>query len=416
MEIGEHNIIEYLHSRTDLFNRREPIQVKEVISGNGSPENDGFVNFVFRISQGGRYYILKQARSYFQNRSLPTTMPVERNYLEYITYRLRKKITPAYVPQAFFVDTDNHVFLMEDMREGRARVMRYQLMEGMEFPLFPRQIGAFIARNHFYTSELYLEKPVFRELAQKFANPDMRAVMEDLVLLKRELTPEEKKNAVGLLGERVWENPAVRLAVLEVRDNFIRKGECLVHGDLHTSNLFVDQESLYVIDMEYSFMAPFSYDLGYLLANFTSQYAAFTFNSQFSPEKRKAYQAYLLDTTQKVLEEYFACFRSCFEKDGKKLYARAEGYLDSLFRHITSETAGIAAAANFFRLVNVASFPDYDVIQDPGEKLLAQGLSVCIDEALLLGRHDITTPRKFTEAVQAAKREYLVGLPGRYAV
>ena len=49
------------------------------------------------------------------------------------------------------------------------------------------------------------------------------------------------------------------------------KSETLIHGDFHTSNIFADDTHLKVIDMEYTFGAPFSYDLGFIIANIISQ-------------------------------------------------------------------------------------------------------------------------------------------------
>jgi 5-methylthioribose kinase len=409
MEINIQNITEYLRKQTDIFTG-DPITVEELSSAD--PENEGYVNYIFRVSQNGKSYILKQARPYLKCDLSIDNLPVERNYLEYLSFILRDGIVNNYMPKMFFVDTVNNIFMMEDLSE-KSRIMRFQLNEGKEFVNFPYQIGTFLARNHFYTSELYLDKTVFRDMQYKFFNPHMRAIMEDVVLLKMNVE-EETQSALGYASEQLWKNPKIRLAVLQVRDNFIKKGECLVHGDLHTSNLFVNNKDLYVIDMEYSFMAPFSYDLGYLLANFVSQYTAFIFNPHFTKEKRESFQKYLLNTIEQVFASYFSYFRDFFEKDGKALYRETPGYLDSLFVDILQEALGVMAVANLSRLINLAPFPDFDSMKDPKSKILAQGLSLAIDEHLLLNRNNISTPQMAIAGIKKVHQDYLDSFARNY--
>jgi 5-methylthioribose kinase len=295
------------------------------------------------------------------------------------------------------VDTENDGFIMEDLAAKKLRVMRFQLNEGKEFPDFPQKFARFLSRNHFYTSELFLDKDVFRALQKDFFNVPMRNIMEDIVLQRFTTTDD---SPLAYIGNLVWDSPELRLEALKARDVLIKKTECLVHGDLHTSNIFISESDMSVIDMEYSFVGPYSYDLGYFLANFVSQYAAFTFNSGFPKEKRQKFAEYLLNSIAEVLENYFKLFRENFNKDAKPIYKNAAGYLDYLFKDILKETVGFMAAANLFRIINLAGFPDFDSIRNPAEKLMAQTLSIAIDKYLFLNREKITSPRNLTENIR----------------
>lgn len=408
LEINTENIVGYLREKTDLFNKTDPISVVDLSAEGGATEDEGYVNFIFRVAQGGRSYIVKQARPYLRISGIVDSLPPQRNYLEYLSFVLRDGIAKTYVPHIYFVDAENNVFMMEDLFSNNMRVMRFQLNEGREFSNFPAQAGTFLARNHFYTSELFLEKEVFRALQMEFANLSMRAVMEDVVMLKRDSESDEPLN---FLGQEVWKDPALRLALVEARDILLKKGECLIHGDFHTSNLFIDDENMRVIDMEYSFIGPFSYDLGYLLANFVSQYAAFMFNEKFAEAKRRSYQRYLLSTIQGVLDSYFATFKQCFENDAKPLYRETPGYLEQyLFIEILQETLAILASANLFRIINLSRFPDFDNLEDPKSRLLAQSLSVAIDEHLLRNRKSVTTTQMAVDAILTAQQKYMNSL------
>ena len=408
IELNLSNIAEYLRARTELFTS-EPIEVTELSSDFTGSENEGYVNYLFRARQNGMSYVLKQARTHLRCDAIASYLPAERNYLEYISFLLREEIAGFCVPKMLFLDKENHVFLMEDLSRN-ARIMRFQLNEGVEFMNFPRQIGDFLAKSHFYTSELYLDKKIFRDLQHKFHNPYMRAIMEDLVLMKSDVSLVENSRLKSIT-ERFWKNAEIQLAVMHVRDNFIKKSECLIHGDLHTSNIFANLRDTKIIDMEYSFMAPYSYDLGYLLANFVSQYAAFTFREDFFREKRKDFQQYLLDTIERVFEVYFERFKIYFEKDAKPLYKNTKGYIDSLFLDILQDSLGVMAVANMMRIINLSLFPDFDCMDGKAgntmdTKLSAFGLSLAIDKYLLLNRKEITSPIMAVNGIKKVQREF----------
>lgn len=406
LDLNPANLADYLRSRTHLIDGPGPVDVREVTGGPESPEEEGFVNFIFRVRQGERSWIVKQSRDYLRTVALKRDLSPERNYSEYLAFVLRAGIDEGSVPRMHFVDQVNNVFVMEDLRERELRPLRYQLNEGIEFPRFAGQVADFLASNHFFTSELFLDKDTFRRLQVDFANLSMRAVMEDVVLTRMLIVPDE--SPLNQLGTRAWQDPQLRLELMRIRDVLIRKGECLIHGDLHTSNLFTHPEHMRVIDMEYAFVGPFSYDLGYLLANFISQYAAFTFNTRFPLAKRRRFQQYLLATISEVLNEYFSRFAEHFARSAKPIYADTAGYLeDYLFPEVLHEAIGFMAAANLHRIANLAPFPDFDSIPDATDRLLAQGLSVAIDESLLRNRAAITSPELLTAAIAAARVAYL---------
>ncbi|MFZ0531141.1 MAG: phosphotransferase [Propionicimonas sp.] len=405
LELDESTVTAYLRAHTDLLDPTTPVDVRAVAGGPDSPEEEGFVNFVFRVRQGDRSWIVKQSRHYLRTFELGHRLEPERNFQEYLAFVLRAGIDESTVPRMHFVDEVNNVFVMEDLYRSDLRPLRYQLNEGVEFPNFAGQVAAFLASNHFFTSELFLEKETFRHLQQDFANLSMRAVMEDVVLTRLAVEPDG--SALDHLGRSAWQDPRLRLELVKARDVLVRKGECLIHGDLHTSNLLVDADNLRVIDMEYAFVGPFSYDLGYLLANFVSQYAAFEVNTRFDQARRRGFQRYLLGTIRDVLEGYFERFSRHFAENAKPIYRETAGYLeDYLFPGVLQETIGFMAAANLHRIANLAPFPDFDSIADDTERLLAQGLSVAIDEHLLRNHAGLTTPELLVQGITAARDAY----------
>ena len=94
--------------------------------------------------------------------------------------------------------------------------------------------------------------------------------MEDWVFLRD--APYLTHNGNPVLKQLIDRDESIRVCCYELRHKFMTRGEALIHGDLHTSNVFADKERLKVIDMEYTFAGPLCYDIGYFAASLLTQY------------------------------------------------------------------------------------------------------------------------------------------------
>ena len=386
--LTKENVAGYVREHTSLFPEDAVLRVHEV--GEGGTDGDGYVNFLFRVWDQERSCVVKQAREYFKmwgeegNR-----LTVERNRLEVDILRIRSAICPQYIPEVYYCDVDNNIFVMEDL--SVMHIMRFELNSMKIFPNFPRQIGEYFASCNFFTSLEYLPDRVFRGLQAKFINPEMREIMETFIFL-----PPDPDRARGLenpdpreflIGPYFWKRVRLRQEMVRMRNIFMRKTECLIHGDLHTSNIFLDQENMKVIDMEYTFMGPEAHDMGYLTANCISEYAAFHFRREFSEEECGRFRVYLLTKLHDIYACYCNSYRDLFMRYAKPLYRDLPGYLDEKLSHFCYEMAAFAACSNFTRTTGMCGYPDFDVIRDPDLRVRAKMLSALIS-VNILENHD----------------------------
>ena len=103
-----------------------------------------------------------------------------------------------------------------------------------------------------------------------------------------------------------WSRREVRLELLKLRDIYMKKQECLVHGDLHTSNTMIEGSEMKIIDMEYTHMGPFSSDTGYLLGNLVYTYDTWFYHEEWNSEERALYREEILGYITDTLNEYFS--------------------------------------------------------------------------------------------------------------
>ena len=381
--LNKENIVSYLREYAPCVVLEDPVSVSMIGDGElgKDVEGDGYCNYVYRVSDGTRSYIVKQSQERLRRRGKP--MDPCRNEKEYEIMKLRSEIVPQYVPKLYGVDLDNHVFIMEDV--SNLKLIRYQLSENHLFPELARQGAHYLAATHFYTSEFYLSSAEYRGLISKFMNAEMRVIMENGIFLQI-FGSDNYDPACGpefeAFCKKVRFDDHLLLQRYRLRHLFMSKSETLIHGDFHTSNIFADDTHLKVIDMEYTFGAPFSYDLGFIIANLIIQLCSAVFRPFESGYLRQRFVSYILSMIQGFYKDYIRYFFEFWDKDAKLEYRITKGYKETIALDILRECFGFAACVNFSRAIGYMETADFDCIEDNTLRTKAKFLSVDIDRLL----------------------------------
>ena len=411
IRLTKDNVAAYVDSRLDFFDMNGDVRVSAIGEGSAEEDGDGFINFVYRVSDGKHFLIVKQ--STVESRlGAHMQLDINRYKLEYDSLLLRKAIVPDFVPAVYDIDTDNRVFITEDV--SYLKISRFQLLKGVQFPLLGEHIGRYMASNNFFTSEYYLDGKTFRDLSVHFMNSTMRQIM-DIGMFLSSVTPED---TVGrpldpdfvTFSKRVCADPRVLIARQRLRHLFMTKGECLIHGDLHTSNIFASDEETKVIDMEYTFCGPFSYDMGYFLQNFLTQYAAATFRPFDSENDREAYKAYCLFIIKDTYLSFCKYFCKNFRQFAKPVYKDVPGLLEDFCLTSLRECIGFAATAMLGRIVGEIAFPDYDDISDPIQRHNAMCYSIILNHHMLTHWESYQTIDDFIDDIKEIEDIYCTNI------
>ena len=59
--LSKENVVDYVKSRLDFFNPDGDIKVSAIGEGTVEEDGDGFINFVYRVSDGVHHLIVKQS-------------------------------------------------------------------------------------------------------------------------------------------------------------------------------------------------------------------------------------------------------------------------------------------------------------------------------------------------------------------
>lgn len=407
--LTKENITDYLKEKMPDLDFSKPLILSAIGEGTQEEDGDGYVNYVFRVSDGKRRLILKQGRDIGRVTGF-TGMCLERTSIEYDHMKIGRVIVPEYVPELYFYDDENLVFAVEDV--SYLKITRFQLNKSEMFPKMASQLAEYLAKMHFYTSDYYLDTEVFRRLQVRFMNSKMRKFFDDQTFISRdcgepgeygfELNPQYADQIRSLILD-----PRVVLERHKMRDLYMRKSEALLHADFHTSNFFVDKDRLKAIDMEFTFFGPAAYDLGYLQANLLSQCACGVFRSYNSPEERIEFVSYILNTMQQIFTEYCDVFFRCWDQDAKPVYQGVPGLQDYVKKQLLQDMIGFCANSHIFRCAADIRYPEYDDLGNEEAIRNAKLLSLLMDHKILLSREQYKTEQEWIADMMAIIKEFL---------
>ncbi|MDZ5724193.1 S-methyl-5-thioribose kinase [Acetobacterium carbinolicum] len=402
-------VIEYIKAYTGIFPAGARLEVYEV--GGGEDDGDGFVNHIYRVwDETGKSVILKQAKPYLKAFGEGVPLTAKRNQLESEIIKLRAAITPEYLPQMYHLDPENNLFVYEDC--GRLKIMRFELIKGKSFPKFPEQMGEFLAKSNFYTSEIYLDQIDHKVLECKFMNPEMRVIMETILFLREsfieegvvDLPPGDPSHLA--MSDLLWEKRELRIELLKLRGIFMKKSECLVHGDLHTSNIMIGDNEMKIIDMEYPFMGPSSSDTGYLLGNLVYEYIAWFHHEEGTKASRKAYRQEMLGYIKGLITAYQRVYCACWDQDAKPMYREYTEYRDDLLRTYIKEVCGFTGCQIVSRVGGIVPLPDFDVLKNPVSRNCARRLALLIADALIMKREEMESADDIISLIETITYRY----------
>lgn len=402
------NLIPYLREHYPAFDTSGQVTVSAI--GDDEEDSQGLINYLFRARNGQKSIIIKQARVNMrldddvESTDASYCPPQDRNYSEYLTMKLRRAISPGCVPEVYYADRENHVFLMEDvsyLKPGRAQLAHNVMIDSLA-----ERVADFLADIHFYTTEFYLDTGEFRELGRRFVSTGMRAIMENWLFLRDTPTHQCPPLTQHFLPYIFADDIVVQSHIL--RHKYMNTTQAFIHSDIHTSNIFASDSQLKVIDMEYTFAGPVAYDLGYFLASLVSQYCSAVFRPFPSEKERADFKQYLLASIYNLVDRYQKRFAAHWDDEAKEVYRACPGFRDAFLAGIVPDTAGYAAMPMFTLCVSSFGFTqEFEVIKDERLKLHALQLHCSLGRRFLMNRESIRTPRDMVTTVLEGERAYL---------
>jgi len=360
---------------------------------------EGNINLLFRVQNNtsGRSVLVKQALPYSW-RYPEFELPVQRAELEYEMLSLEGKYCPDQAVKVYFYDSPRFTSVIEDLNQHL--VMREGMMQRQRYPLVAQHIGRFAARTLFYTSDLYLPSAEKKAMIPRFMNPVMRKLQEDLCFTEPYI-PHKNNHWTRLndpLVQAIYNDDELRSEVFILKERYMAHAQALIHNDLHTGSIMLNEHETKVIDPEFAFFGPIGHDVGSYLANLVLNYCGQEHHSPTEAE-RKNYRAWILDSLRETWQVFESEFVNCWAKDALKSEWPSAQYQRKYMRQLLQDSAGFGAAEIFRRTIGLAHVVDIQSIPDDPTRAHAERLALGIGERWLKQRHRIDSVADLLEIV-----------------
>ncbi|GBF97691.1 hypothetical protein Rsub_09749 [Raphidocelis subcapitata] len=232
----------------------------------------GVINLAWSLERpGGAAVLVKQAPPYVRAVGPSFPLSTERMRVEAAAMRLAHALSPGCVPPPLHYDAANAVLAMPLLPPPHLPLTD-ALRDGATLPALPRALAALLAALYGASSEAALGPEAHARAVADFANADIVAANEQVVLVGP-FTPDDPGNAwlpqLDADVRALWADAAAMSAVRRALGLYRSSREVLIHHDLHGGNILVDPggDSMWVLDWEFATYGPASYDLGSVSAS-----------------------------------------------------------------------------------------------------------------------------------------------------
>lgn len=394
----ESDVIVYVQEKLDYFEKNASLECREI--------GDGNLNYVFRVkdSHSGRSIIVKQAGEHLRI-SEEMTLTTDRGRIEAGILQLQESLCPGQVPKVYLYDEVMCAMIMEDMT-GHT-MMRTGLMRHETYPRFADQITTFLVRSLLLTTDIVMDHQKRKLLAREFTNPELCDITENLVFGEPLLNYNNRNDVYPpmekFVQEHIYGDEALRAAVAELKFRFMNHAQSLIHGDLHTGSIFINQEHTFVFDPEFAFFGPMGYDIGNVIANLFFAWAGGNAVMEDGTDKTR-FCGWCMCTIMEIVDMFREKFVRLYEEAVTEPLARSEEFRESYLAEILADTAGYAGTECIRRIVGMAHNKDITTITDADARTQAEKILLLFAKDLILHKEDFQTGGDYYRAMEAAIR------------
>jgi len=406
-QLTEALIPEYLagiQEMKKIFSSFKTIEIREI--------GDGNLNYVYAVSNREKpeeTVILKQAVPFLRCAGESSPLSIERMNFEIMALKKEYELCPDFVPEVYYSDKDMALVIMQNLSQHR--ILRGEMNQGKVFPKLADDLSTFMARTLFYSSDWYLDPEVKKREVAGFINTDLCKLTENFIFTHPFYKSETNVYNPELSREDIdyiQNDPALKVAVSDIKRRFMNSAEAMLHGDLHTGSVMINEDETYIIDPEFAFYGPAGFDIALFLGNMSLAYLAHSYRqSELLGREPYAYRKWILDTIREIWNGFAAKYDRYWKEHQDQQQdplwdfpagetARVQMRQQEI-RRIFTDAVGIAGCVMIRRTLGLAKVSDIAELQDLKARARIDRMALRMGKELIMRHQQYTTIDALTD-------------------
>ena len=382
------DIREFVLEKIDFFDKDAKLEVTEI--------GDGNLNYVFRVKDidSGKSLIVKHAGESLRIDS-SMVASVDRNRIESEILIKQYEGAPEHVPEVYFYDVTMSALIMEDLFDYE--MMRTAMLENKTYPKFADHVTTFMVNTQLPTTDMVENHKEKKENVKKFINPDLCEISEDLVLTEP-FNDINKRNKVTKGNEEfvkttIYDDKVLSLEAAKLKFKFMNYPQALIHGDLHTGSIFINQENTKVFDPEFAFYGPIGYDLGNVIANLMFAWS----NGYY--KKNDEFCQWIVKMIEDTIDLYKEKAIAYLKENTKDYMGKTDDFINYYVQEIIEDTAGYAGTELLRRIVGMAQVKDVTSIEDNEARVKLEQVMLLTGKDYIINRKEFIKGEDFSRVL-----------------
>lgn len=334
---------------------------------------DGNINYVFKVVDKATHksIVLKQADVLLRSSGRP--LDVYRNKIEAEILKWEGELAPGMVPEVFHYDETMCILAMEDI--SAYKNMRKEIMAGKVFPDFAEEISDFLVKTLLPTTDLVLDRHEKKKKVKLFTNIELCDITEDLVLTEPYYN-YKNQNIVfpgneKFVEEFLYKDEELQACVGNLRNNYMNNAQALLHGDLHSGSIFVNENGMKVIDPEFAFYGPMGYDIGNVIGNLFFSYAYMVYEK----DNAKETISWIKKTIASIVNLTMEKMSKAYDELVKLPLYTAKEFKEDYLNSILADSLGYAGTEMIRRTIGDSKVIEVTSVTNPEKRIpLARAL------------------------------------------
>ncbi|MDP0489127.1 MAG: S-methyl-5-thioribose kinase [Fusobacterium sp. JB021] len=349
----------------NIFDKNSKLKGEEI--------GDGNINYIFRIidETNNKSVVLKQADKFLRSSGRP--LDLARSKIEAEILRIEGQYSEKSVPKIYRYDDIMCVIVMEDISEFKN--LRKELLEEKIFPNFSDEISSFLVDTLLPTTDLVMDSAEKKDKVQTFINKELCDISECLVFTepyddykKRNIILKENET---LVKEKLYDDKELHLEVSKLKNNFMNNAQALIHGDLHSGSIFINERGIKVIDPEFAFYGPMGYDIGNVIGNLYFPLINKKYLMKASEDKEK-FIKWLSTSIEEIYDMFIYKFKNKYKELVKKPLYHEENFMDWYLSEVLADSLGSAGLEIIRRVVGDTKVIEIEGIENIEKRILVE--------------------------------------------